>query len=153
MAGIGDKITDFVLKDQFNHDVKSADFRGKKILLSFHPLAFTPVCTNQMKSLEANVGKFKELNTVAFGMSIDHQFAKAAWAKEIGVEHTKLLADFWPTGAVAKSLDIFRNQNGFSQRANIILDENGVVIFAKIYDIPELPDIEEIISFLVEQNA
>lgn len=148
MANIRDKFKDFVLKDQNNEDVKSEDFRGKKILLSFHPLAFTPVCTDQMKSLEANADTFEELNTVPFGMSIDHQFTKAAWAKEMGIEKTKLLADFWPTGAVAKSLDIFRDHNGFSQRANIIVDEEGNVIFAKVYDIPELPDINEIIEFL-----
>jgi len=36
----------------------------------------------------------------------------------------------------------------FSERANIIIDENGKVIFTKLYDLPELPDIEDIIEFL-----
>jgi predicted transcriptional regulator len=43
---------------------------------------------------------------------------------------------------------LFREKDGFSERANVILDENKVVIFYKIYPIEELPDIEELIDFL-----
>ena len=59
-----------------------------------------------------------------------------------------LLSDFWPYGGVARAYGIFRDQNGFSERANIIIDENQRIAFAKIYEIPQLPDIQEIISFL-----
>lgn len=43
---------------------------------------------------------------------------------------------------------IFREKDGFSERANIIVDENQEVMFAKIYPIAQLPDIEEIITVL-----
>jgi len=79
---------------------------------------------------------------------VDSVPCKAAWAKAIKIKNTKLLADFWPHGNVAKGIGLFREQNGFSQRANIILDESGKVCFVKIYPISELPDIEEIIVFL-----
>jgi peroxiredoxin len=148
MKNIGDKLQDFVLRDQDNKPIKSADLRGKKVLLSFHPLAFTSVCANQMKSLEENAEAFKELNTVPLGLSIDQPFAKGAWAKELGIKNVRLLADFWPHGEVAKSLDLFREKEGTSMRANVIIDEHGKIIFIKIYDIPELPDIQEIIEFL-----
>lgn len=40
------------------------------------------------------------------------------------------------------------NRTGFSERANIIVDEEWRVVFIKVYPIPELPDIEEVIDFL-----
>ena len=49
--------------------------------------------------------------------------------------------------AIAKSLGILRAE-GISERANIIVDEKGKVMFVKIYPISQLPDIEEIIAVL-----
>jgi peroxiredoxin len=139
---------DFVLRDQGGKEFKLSDFRGKRVLLSFHPAAWTRVCSLQMQSLEANKDVFESLNTVAVGVSVDTIPSKRAWAKELGITSTRLLADFWPHGHVAKLYGIFRENDGISERANIILDEAGKVIFFKIYEISQLPDIQEVISFL-----
>jgi peroxiredoxin len=139
---------DFVLRDQNGKEFKLSDFRGKRVLLSFHPLAWTRVCSLQMQSLEANKDVFESLNTVAVGVSVDTIPSKRAWAKELGITSTRLLADFWPHGHVAQLYGIFRENDGVSERANIILDESGKVILFKIYEISQLPDIQEIISFL-----
>jgi len=149
---IGDKAPDLLLKDHNKNDVKISDLAGTRILLSFHPLAWTKVCAEQMKALESNVGRFAELNTIALGMSIDTVPSKHAWAKELGIEKTRLLSDFWPHGAVAKSYGIFREKEGFSERANILIDEHQKVVFVKVYDISQLPDIEEIMDFLKQQK-
>ncbi|MGB7055923.1 MAG: peroxiredoxin [bacterium] len=153
MVKIGDKAPDFTLKDHNKNDVKLWDLKGKRILLSFHPLAWTKVCAEQMKSLEANVEQFRELNTVALGISVDTVPSKHAWAKELGIEYTKLLSDFWPHGAAAQMYGIFRDKDGFSERANIAVDENGMIVFVKVYDIPQLPDINEIIDFLKKEKG
>jgi peroxiredoxin len=142
----GDRAPDFVLKDQNDNEINLAGYKGKKVLLSFHPLAWTGICAQQMKSLEDNQNTFDELNTIALGLSVDTVPSKKAWAKELGVEKTKFLADFWDHGGYAKRLGIFLEEKGISQRANIIIDENGKVVFVKIYPIGELPDIEEIIN-------
>ena len=142
---------DFILKDNRNREFDLSDYRGKKVLLSFHPLAWTPVCAEQMKSLEKNKEKFDELNTVAVGISVDSIPCKNAWAKELKIAETQFLSDFWPHGGVAKAYGMLREE-GFSERANIILDEEGKVIFIKVYDIPQLPDINEIIDFLEQRN-
>ncbi len=145
---LGKSVKNFSLADQFGQDVVLSRMKGRRVLLSFHPLAWTPVCTRQMQSLEKNKKVFDTLNTIAVGLSVDSVPSKAAWAKAIKVKHTKLLADFWPHGGVAKSLGLFRDQNGFSQRANVILDEKGKVCFVKVYPVADLPDINEIIAFL-----
>ena len=41
MAAVGEKIADFNLKDHHGQDFRLSDFAGKKVLLSFHPLAWT----------------------------------------------------------------------------------------------------------------
>lgn len=144
----GDKIPDFILKDQHNEELRLSNLKDKKVLLSFHPLAWTKICAQQMKSLEENKERLAELNTVAIGLSVDTVPSKHAWAKELGIKNTKLLSDFWSHGDVAKKLGLFREKEGFSERANIIIDENQQAIFVKVYDISKLPDIEEIIGFL-----
>lgn len=67
----GDTAPDFVLRDQSGKEFKLSDFRGKRVLLSFHPAAWTRVCSLQMQSLEENKDVFESLNTVAVGVSVD----------------------------------------------------------------------------------
>ena len=143
---VGDMAPDFVLKDNRVQDTRLSDYRGKKVLLSWHPLAWTGVCAEQMKALEANWAEFEKYNTVPLGMSIDSYPSKNAWAKELGIAKVKLLADFWPHGKVAQDYGLFREEQGFSERANVLIDEAGKVVWIKVYEIPELPDIEEVLD-------
>lgn len=146
---VGDPAPDFTLKDQDGVAVTLSSFKGKKkVLLSFHPLAWTGVCEIQMRSLENKHKALSELNTVALGISVDAQPSKKEWADYLDIEETPLLADFWPHGDVAKKYGIFLDHAGISGRVNILVDEQGTIAFIRVYDIPEIPDIEEIIRFL-----
>lgn len=148
---VGSVAPDFSLSDQHKELFKLSEFKGKKVLLSFHPLAWTPVCAKQMLSLEENDKTFHELNTVAVGLSIDAVPSKNAWAESLKITKTRLLSDFWEHGSVAQKYGIFREKDGFSQRANILLDEKQTIIFVKTYPISQLPDINEIIQFIESQ--
>ena len=101
-----------------------------------------------MGSLEENFDRFDKLNTVPLGIGVDSAPSNKAWAKSLNIARTRLLADFWPHGEVAKLYGVFRDKDGFSERANIVIDENQVVVFAKLYPVQELPDIKEILQFL-----
>jgi peroxiredoxin len=136
------------LPDQEGKTVDLSTLRGKRVLLSFHPLAWTRVCALQMQALEAHAADLEKENAVAFGVSVDPAPSKKAWAESLGIKKTRLLSDFWPHGVVAASLDLFHDKEGFSDRAALILDEEGVIRFAKVYPIPELPDIDAQIRFL-----
>jgi peroxiredoxin len=144
----GDKFVDFTLKNHEDILINTIDLTGKKILLSFHPLAWTTVCAKQMQSLEKNYAGFKKLNTVPLGLSVDSVPCKKAWAQSLGLKKLYLLADFWPHGEIAYKLGMFIDKFGFSERANIIIDEQKNVIFVKVYPIKELPDVQEILQFL-----
>jgi peroxiredoxin len=146
----GDRARSFSLPDQNEKEFELSKFKGKKVLLSFHPLAWTSVCSEQMKSLEKNIDAFASLKTVAVGVSIDTVPSKKAWAASLHIEKTRLLSDFWPHGKVAKAYGIFRKDDGISERANVIVDEKGKVAFFKVYPLGQLPDIKEILEVLAK---
>lgn len=145
---IGDKASNFALNDQNDKVFKLSDYKGKRVLLSFHPAAWTSVCAEQMKSLEATKKTFDSLNTVAVGVSVDTVPSKKAWAESLGIKYTRLLSDFWPHGKVAKLYGVFIKEDGISKRANIIVDENQKIAWIKIYRLGELPNIQEVIDVL-----
>ena len=148
----GDKAPDFILNDQDSKEFNLSDFKGKNVLLSFHPLAWTGVCAKQMKSLESNFDEFEKLDTIAVGINVDTIPSKKAWADSLGLKNTRILSDFWPHGKVAKLYGLFRENEGFSERANILINDNQEIEFIRIYELGELPDINEILTFLREKD-
>ena len=148
MISVGSKAPDFTLKDQNGKIVKLSSLKGKKVLLSFRPLAWTAVCHDQMRSLEENHLRFDESNTVALGIGVDSVPSNKAWAQSMDIKNTRLLSDFWPHGEVARLYGIFRDKDGFSERANILVDEEQKVVFVQVYPTSQLPEIEPIIDLL-----
>lgn len=144
----GDPVPSFKLRDQHNEEFDLAQALGARVLLSFHPLAFTQVCTRQMQALEAAMDRFESLGVLPLGLSVDPMPAKHAWGREMGIKRLRMLADFWPHGGVASSLGLFRPVEGFSQRANVVIDPSGRAAFVKVYQIPQLPDLDEVFAFL-----
>ncbi len=145
---IGMTAPDFTLEDNQGGKVTLSDLRGKKVLLSWHPLAWTSVCTDQMRALEANQERFEKLGAVALGMSVDPAASKKVWAQVLSIRKTKLLADFYPHGKTAMDYGIFLEEMGASGRVNIILDEKGVIRWIKRYELSQLPDIGEVFRVL-----
>ena len=148
MVQPGDPARNFSLKDENDKTFDLYEQAGKRVLLSFHPLAWTEYCAAQMKSLEDNKEAFDSLDCVAVGISVDSRPCKQAWAKALAITRTPLLCDFWPHGAAAMKYGIFREENGFSERANVIVDKDMKVRFVKIYPVHSVPDIREILAFL-----
>lgn len=146
MVKIGDRAKDFSLKDQSGKEFRLSDQKGKRVLLAFHPLAWTSVCAGHMKSLEDNKKAFDSLDTVAVGISVDSVPCKKAWGDSLGIKNTSLLSDFWPHGGIAQLYGVFRDNEGVAKRSSILVDENGAIAFVKIYDTAQLPDMAEVIE-------
>lgn len=145
----GDSAPDFELRSHRGGTVKLSDFRGRKnVVVAFHPLAFTPVCANQMRGYETGGRRFNQADTVVLGISIDPQPAKTAWAQSLGPISFDLLSDFHPHGEVAQKYGVFRPKEGFSERAVFLVDKAGRIAWSKVYDIPQQPDDEELFDVL-----
>jgi len=141
---IGDAAPDFELDSHLGRKVRLLSFRGRKhVVIAFHPLAWTPVCARQMTGYEAERGWFAERDTVLIGVSVDAVPSKVEWAKSLGGISYDLVSDFHPHGAVAEAYGVAR-EGGISERALFVVDKSGTVAFAKVYDIPTLPDNAEV---------
>ncbi len=144
----GEQAPEFSLPDQNEELVELSDFAGKRVLLSFHPLAWTSVCRNQMEALEEKYDEFTRKNIVPLGISVDPVPSKQAWAEDMSLTELNLLSDFWPHGQMSVKYGIFLKDKGISERANIVVDEQGKVEHVKIYPIGELPDFDELLQEL-----
>jgi peroxiredoxin len=151
MIAVGSDAPDFELRTHTGGTVRLSGFRGRKhVVLAFHPLAFTPVCSVQMQTYEQARDRFAGLDAVVLGISVDAGPSKRAWAESLGGLAFDLLSDFHPHGAVAKAYGVMRD-DGISERAIVVVDKRGKVAWAKQYDIPEQPDVEELISALSQE--
>ena len=143
---VGEEAIDFKLKDQNGDEVSLKDFEGKKVLLSFHPLAWTAGWLDHMRALELNYDGFIEKNIVPLGINVDQPNSKSAWARVINIKKLKMLSDYNPLGRVAKAYGIFLEKIDASRRANILIDEKGKVEWVELYEISEIPDFKEVLS-------
>ncbi len=55
---VGDAAPDFQLKGTGKTEFKLSDQRGKNVVLAFFAAAFSPVCSQQMPSIQADKSKF-----------------------------------------------------------------------------------------------
>lgn len=145
----GDEAPDFELLSHRGRTVRLSDFRGtRRVVLAFHPLAFTPVCAAQMAGYEADLAKFEEMGAAILGISVDAQPSKSAWARTLGTISFDLLSDFHPRGDVAQKYGVYRADDGISERALFVVDKHGKIAWAKVYDIPQQPDNRELLDAL-----
>src|SRR4029450_4453618 len=102
----------------------------------------------QMSGYETDKPQLEKADAVVFGLSIDPQPSKAAWAKTLGPISFDLLSDFHPHGEVAQKYGVFRPKEGFSERAIFIVGKDGRIKWSKTYDIPQQPDTAELLAAL-----
>ena len=145
---VGQKAPDFTLKDQDKNDVTLSSFRGKKnVVLAFFPMAFSSFCSSENACFQSDMAQFNHLDAQLLGISIDSVYAQKAFADKLGVKYP-LLADFHPKGAAASKFGLYLEDAGFTNRATVIVDKEGVVRYVKTYDIPSQRDNKEIVQAL-----
>lgn len=85
-------------------------------------------------------------------MSVDSIEGHLAFQKlEVGNLDYPLCSDFFPHGDVAQRYGIFREGPplpGISERAVIIINKEGRIVFRKVYDLSDLPEIDELLAAL-----
>ncbi|HUX08111.1 MAG TPA: peroxiredoxin [Acidobacteriota bacterium] len=146
---VGDAAPDFTLADINQVKVSLSDYKGRKnVLLVFYPMAFSPVCSAQIPSYQKIYDKFEELNTEVIAVSVDSIFTHKAWADGLGGISYPLLSDFWPHGGVADLFGVMRQAEGFSERALIVVDKEGIIRFISIVEPKEIPEIEPALDVL-----
>ena len=94
---VGQIAPPFTLPSHRGEDVSLADFRGRSnVVIVFFPAAFSGVCTRQFTEIGAAEGRYAGEDAQVLGISVDNRESLRAWAEQLGLTDTLLLADFHP---------------------------------------------------------
>jgi peroxiredoxin len=146
---------DFTLYDTTKSPVSLHDFKGKKVVLLFFPLAFTSVCTKELCYVRDNIGLFNNIDAVVLGISVDSLYTLAKFKEEQALNFT-LLSDF--NKEVSKLYnalydDFSYNMKGVSKRASFVIDRQGTIHYAQVLEkAGDFPDFEAIKASLSAIN-
>jgi mycoredoxin-dependent peroxiredoxin len=146
---VGDSAPDFELVDQHGTPVKLSDFRGKKVVVVFYPLAFSGVCQGELCEIRDELPTFGGDDVQVLAVSVDSMFSHRSWAEQQGYEFP-LLSDFWPHGHVAQEYGVFDDARGVATRGTFIIDAEGVVRWKVVNAIPDARDLGEYRKVLAE---
>ena len=89
---IGDKIPEYLGIDQDGNEIKSSDYRGRKIILYSYPKANTSGCTAEACSLQAHKAELEAAGYSIIGVSKDKKELQKKFADAQGLEFP-LIAD------------------------------------------------------------
>jgi peroxiredoxin len=126
MIEVGAQAPDFTLPDQDGVDVSLEDFRGRRVLLVFYPMDFSPVCSDQLSVYQEVKPQIADQGVEMIGISTDQGFAHKAFQEKLGID-TMLLADFEPKGEVARAYGAYIEERGHNNRSLVLIDAEGVV--------------------------
>jgi len=102
--------------------------------------------------LDARRKEFEALDAQVLDISVDSIPSHIAWQKkEIGMMRVPLCADFYPHADVTQAFGILRESApvpGISERAAFIVDKAGKIVFAKVYELDQMPKVDELIAAL-----
>jgi peroxiredoxin (alkyl hydroperoxide reductase subunit C) len=145
---VGDVAPEIELPSLMGEKISLSSFRGKKrVVISFIPAAWTPVCSNQWPGYNLARDVFLEHDTVVLGVSVDNLPTLFAWTREMGDLWFPVLSDFWPHGQAAKAFGALRT-DGMSERALFVVDKKGIIRYIDVHDINEMPRLETLVREL-----
>jgi peroxiredoxin len=152
---IGQEAPDFTLKDPAGDEVTLSSFRGStNVVLVFYPGAFSDICTAQLSAIGAHEGRYADGDAQVIGVSVDSRHSQGAFARQLGLTDTILLADFHPKGEVSRRYGAYLDDFGFSARATFVIDRAGIVRGVSLTDNPgQTPDEEDYFAALAVCEA
>lgn len=145
---VGTEAPDFELPDAQGNLVRLSDLRGRPVALVFYPLDWSPGCSVQLELYQREYNEFSSRGIELIGISVDSLYSHGAWAHVRGITY-QLLSDFHPRGEVARRYGVWRERDGFSERAVYLLDADGVVRWTYVSPyLHHLPPFDELVGAL-----
>ena len=142
----GTKAPEFSLPDSNGNRIALSDLRGKPVVLVFYPLDWSPGCSQQLDLYQQEIEELRRRDAQLVGISVDSIYSHSAWAAVRGLEFP-LLSDFHPKGEVARRYNVWREQDGFSERALYVIDAEGVIVYSHVSPyLHHVPDLDELLD-------
>ncbi len=143
----GQTAPDFTLPAISGKEVTLSSLRGRNVVISFVPAAWTPVCSDQWPGYGISRHFFDDNEAVLLGITVDNIPTLHAWVSQMGNIWFEVLSDFWPHGEVASAYGLLRT-DGTSERALVFIDREGIIRDIYVSDINVRPPLEYIVTQL-----
>jgi peroxiredoxin len=148
---VGQQAPSFTLLNTEREKISLESLRGKPVILAFFPLAFSPVCTEEMCTFRDSLAALNEANAQVIGISVDSPFALKAFATAQNLQFP-LLSDFNKEASQAYAVlnpSLLGTFQGVANRAVFVIDRNGKVAHRWVSEDPRVqPNYDEIKSFV-----
>ena len=149
MLSTGIMAPDFELYATPDQRIRLSELKGKRVILTFYPADWSPVCDDQMTLYNEMLKYFTKYNAQLIGISVDSKWSHLAFTEHRKF-HFPLLADFEPKGEVARLYDVYDQREGVCKRALYINDEEGIIRWAYVSPVGINPGADGILNALEE---
>lgn len=129
--------------------LKLSDLKGKNVVLAFYPADWSAVCGDQLALYNELIPMFDKLDAELIGISVDSAFCHQAFRENRNYK-VKLLADFEPKGEVARKYGVYREHDGFTERALFVIDAEGLIRWSYLSPMDVNPGANHILEALKE---
>jgi len=144
---VGQQAPNFSLLNTERQPVTLESLRGKPVILAFFPLAFSPVCTEEMCTFRDTWSDLNDAKAQVIGISVDSPFALRAFSEAQKLQYP-LLSDFNKETSAAYGvlnenlLGVFK---GVANRAVFLIDANGKIAHKWVSEDPRVqPNYDEV---------
>ena len=137
MANVGSAAPDFTLQGAVNQEdveVSLGDYTGKNLVVLFYPLAFSPVCAEQVPDFNEKLSAIQAKGGEVIAINRDSTFAHKAWSEVLGGVDFPLLADM--NLEVSKEFGMALEEVGITTRGVFIIDKSGNIAFKHVEAAP-----------------
>lgn len=133
---IGDVAPDFTLPSTSGENVTLSGYRGQKpVLLAFFPLAFTGVCSLELRCFEDDYNAFEGRGVQVLPISVDSTATLKEFKTKLGAR-TEMLSDF--KREATRAYGILIPDKFYANRAYFLIDREGTVRWAHVEAHPGL---------------
>ena len=144
---VGTQAPDFELSSMDGTRIALRDLRGAPVILAFYPADWSPVCGDQMALYNEVLPEFERYGARLLGISVDGMWCHRAFSENRHLGFP-LLADFEPKGEVARRYGAYRESDGTTERALVVIDAAGVIRWHYISPIEVNPGADGILEAL-----
>lgn len=126
----GDRIPEYLGKDQNGNEVKASDFAGRRLVLYFYPKDSTSGCTAEACSLRDNYDELLDKGYAVVGVSCDSDASHRRFIEKNSLPFM-LITD--PEHRLAEEMGVWGEKSMYGRkyfgifRTTFIVDENGVI--------------------------